>query len=75
MEQTQILLGKLPPHIALDLMVDTHGPWTTIRALIATLLRRRPQRPMAGHLNNHLRRDIGLREQTAPPPRLQGPVM
>jgi hypothetical protein len=75
MEQTLSLLGKLPPHIAIDLMIDTHGPWATIRALITALLNRHQRRIGTMHLCDHLRRDIGLPERGAPPPSLRGPLM
>ncbi|WP_137110353.1 hypothetical protein [Rhodobacter sp. SY28-1] len=43
----------------LDDIIDTHGLWPVLRALIARSFRRDPPVPPLG-LNAHLRRDIGL---------------
>jgi hypothetical protein len=75
MQQNPSLVGKLPPHVTLDLLIDTHGAWKITRALVATLLRRRQRRLGHANLSDHLRRDVGLPERYDPPPRLQGPVM
>lgn len=52
---------------ALDDIIDTHGRWPVLRALLARSFRRNPALPPLG-LNAHLRRDIGL-----PPVELGGP--
>jgi hypothetical protein len=43
----------------LDDIIDTHGLWPVLRALVARPFRRRVPLPPLG-LNDHLRRDIGL---------------
>jgi hypothetical protein len=46
-------------HVTLDTIIDTHGLWSVLRALVARPFRRAAQVPPLG-LNDHLRRDIGL---------------
>lgn len=52
-----------PHHISLratlDDIIDSHGLWPVLRALLSRPLRRDPALPPLG-LNAHLRRDIGL---------------
>lgn len=69
MTHTDTLTGEVSPHTTLDRLVDSHGGWATIRALMAVLLARRRIRAAASELNNHLRRDVGLPEvdEAAPP--------
>lgn len=43
----------------LDEIIDTHGLFPVLRALVARPFRRAPDLPPLG-LNAHLRRDIGL---------------
>ncbi len=75
MQQNSAIVGKLPPHITLGLMIDSHGAWVITRALIATLIRRRKIRPIPAHMSGHLRRDVGLEEHHAPPPWPERPMM
>ena len=52
-------------------LIDEHGPWPTLLALLK-VLRQRPAKPPPGAmLSNHLRRDIGLTD--LPPPRPSQP--
>jgi hypothetical protein len=52
-------------HVTLDDIIDTHGLWSVLRALVARPFRRKAPLPPLG-LNAHLRRDIGL-EPLQPP--------
>ena len=45
--------------VTLDEIIDTHGLFPVLRALVARPFRRAPALPPLG-LNAHLRRDIGL---------------
>ena len=45
--------------VTLDEIIDTHGLFPVLRALVARPFRRQPAPPLLG-LNAHLRRDIGL---------------
>ena len=49
----------LPLRVALDDIINTHGRWRVLLALLARPLRRVPRQQPLG-LNDHLRRDIGL---------------
>lgn len=51
-----------PLHHAVERLVSEHGLRAVAAAVMVRLMRRRPavERPMAGLLNDHLRRDIGL---------------
>jgi hypothetical protein len=60
MTQTLLSVEEIPPDITLTRLVDRHGAWATLRALAGVLWRRRPRRPRAEALPDHLRRDIGL---------------
>jgi hypothetical protein len=46
-------------HVTLDDIIDSHGLWPVLRALLARPFRREPPLPPLG-LNAHLRRDLGL---------------
>lgn len=72
---TQIFTNVVeePPHITLTRLIDRHGAWATLRALAAVLWQHRPRRPAPHALPDHLRRDIGLPERGADPPRLRDP--
>ena len=48
-------------------LIDEHGPWPTLLALLKALRQRPAKPPPAALLSNHLRRDIGLSD--LPPPR------
>lgn len=48
--------------LALDTISRRFGFWTTVRALVATEIRRRHQRRELAFLDNRTRRDIGLPE-------------
>jgi hypothetical protein len=54
--------------VTLDDIVDAHGLWPVLRALVARPFRRNRPLPPLG-LNAHLRRDIGLppQEDGGPP--------
>jgi len=56
------------PTETLHHLIDRHGTWATLRALASVLLRRRRAAMRADDLPDHLRRDVGLPEQGAPPP-------
>ncbi|HLQ18410.1 MAG TPA: hypothetical protein VK146_05470 [Tabrizicola sp.] len=50
---------RLPLRTAIDEIIETHGRWRVLTALLLRSLRRDPPlRPLS--LNDHLRRDIGL---------------
>lgn len=53
------LLHPVALRATLDDIIDTHGLFPVLRALVARPFRRRPPLPPLG-LNAHLRRDIGL---------------
>jgi hypothetical protein len=60
------ILHSQPLRAALDDIIETHGRWRVLLALLARPLRREaPLPPLC--LNDHLRRDIGL--EPLPPPR------
>ena len=56
---------RLPLRAALDDIIEAHGRWRVLLALLLRPLRPRPPLPPLG-LNDHLRRDIGL--EPLPPP-------
>jgi hypothetical protein len=60
------ILHRQPLRAALDDIIETHGRWRVLLALLARPLRREAPLPPLG-LNDHLRRDIGL--EPLPPPR------
>ena len=57
--------GPLALRAALDDIIETHGRFRVLLALLVRPLRRAPQLPPLA-LNDHLRRDIGL-EPLSPP--------
>lgn len=57
--------ATLPPAQTMARLIEIHGPWATIRALLTALARARP-RPSAAALPDHLRRDIGLPPASEP---------
>lgn len=73
MNQTTIMREDLPPDLLLTRLVDHHGAWATLRSLAAVLLKSRRRRRDATTMSDHLRRDIGLPEQTISAPRLRDP--
>ena len=54
------------PAVALTLLVEQHGVWAVVRALIATVLRPQPEVIRLDDLSPHMRRDMGL-------PPIEGP--
>lgn len=66
------LPAKLPDlAAALDGIIDEHGSWRVLRALLAAALKRRRLRVTASDmLNAHMRRDIGLDPLPPERPRL-----
>jgi hypothetical protein len=52
-------LDSHPLRAALDDIIEAHGRWRVLIALVARPLRRAKPLPPLG-LNDHLRRDIGL---------------
>lgn len=59
--------GRQPLAVIEDLIAD-HGVWRTLGAFLAALVRRDRTiaRRVAGELNDHLRRDIGLEHLPEP---------
>jgi hypothetical protein len=48
----------------LDVLYRRHGPWSLLRAVVGTVVRRslRPKVNRSADLDNHMHRDIGLPE-------------
>jgi len=64
------LSHPVPLRVTLDEIIDTHGLFPVLRALVARWFRRRPALPPLSGLNAHLMRDIGLEPfQHGGPPR------
>jgi hypothetical protein len=53
------ILHSTPLRAALDDIIDTHGRWRVLLALLLRPLQRAKRLPPMG-LSDHLRRDIGL---------------
>lgn len=51
-----------PPLAVMQKLVERHGRWSVLRAMLALVLRPRPKRVqrLPEVLNNHLLRDLGL---------------
>ena len=59
---------QLRPHLILEELIAQHGIWNVLRATLqANTKHRQHRRPQINALNNHLRRDLGLPPQDAPP--------
>jgi hypothetical protein len=61
--------GRVALLPALQELIDEHGPWPTLLALLKALRHRPAKPPPAAMLSDHLRRDIGLPD--LPPARLR----
>lgn len=57
-----------PPMAVITELIAEHGTWATVRAVLAAIVRRDRSRVVrsAVHLNDHLRRDIGLEREATP---------
>jgi hypothetical protein len=64
--------GKPVPGATLDEIIDRHGVWPVLKALVARSLRKGQPRTIGQPLSNHLRRDIGL-PPDPPDDRFAGP--
>ena len=51
---------KTTPSVAVTMLVDQHGLWAVLVALVATMLRPRREAVQLDDLTPHLRRDMGL---------------
>lgn len=60
--------ANLRPHLILEELLARHGTWQVLRALLKAHNKQRLHRRLdAAALSNHLRRDMGLPPQDAPP--------
>jgi hypothetical protein len=48
------------PSVAMKLLVDQHGLWAVLRALVAVLMPMRRETVQLDYLSPHMRRDMGL---------------
>jgi hypothetical protein len=51
---------KTTPSVAMKLLVDQHGIWAVLRALVAALAPARAEVIRLNDLDDHMRRDMGL---------------
>lgn len=59
----------LHPSLILEELITKHGLFSVLRALIHAQSRQRTRKRVAARMTDHLRRDLGLPIQTAPPRR------
>lgn len=57
---------EITPSVAMRALVDQHGVWAVLRALLAAVVRPAPEVIRLDDLSPHLRRDMGL-------PPIEGP--
>jgi hypothetical protein len=57
---------KTTPSVAMKLLVDQHGAWAVLRALVGALVPTRAEVIRLDDLDAHMRRDMGL-------PPIEGP--
>jgi hypothetical protein len=69
MTRTEITPTGINPSLILEELIAKHGLITVLRALIIAARRKRARLHAAAQMTDHLRRDLGLPTQTAPPRR------
>lgn len=73
MQQLSTPIRAVPPHVAMEILIDHHGVWGAFRAFLRAWRGLPRRRVGLAEMSDHLRRDIGLVERGEPPPVIRGP--